>query len=68
MTGSLLFGSPLGRVRGVPTQDTTWIVLVGFWFHGCFVWWIIMFPGAATSIPLPGMFLGLVLDLGSDKL
>ena len=80
VTGSLLFGSPLGRVRGVPTQDPTWIVLVGFWFHGCFVWWIIMSSnmdslavnqaGAATSAstPRPGMFLGLALDLGSDRL
>ena len=30
VAGSLIFGSPLGRVRGVPAQDTTWIVLVGF--------------------------------------
>ena len=73
VTGSLLFGSPLGRVRGVPTHDPTWIVLVGFWFHGCFVWWIIMSSdmdslavnqaGATTtaSTPLPGTFLGLAL-------
>ena len=71
VTGSLLFRSPLGHVRGVPTQDPTWIVLVGFWFHGCFVWWIIMSSnmdsvavnqeGAATSAstPLLGTFLGL---------
>ena len=80
VTGSLLFRSPLGRVRSVPTQDPTWIVLVGFWFHGCFVWWIIMSSnmdslavnqaGAATSAltPLPGTFLGFALDLGSDRL
>ena len=81
VTGSLLFGSPLGRVRGVPTQDPTWIVLVGLhWYHDCFVWWIILSSnmdslavnqeGAATSAltPLLGTFLGLALDLGSDRL
>ena len=80
VAGSLLFGSPLGRVRGVPAQDTTWIVLVGFWFHGCFVWWIVMSSAvdslvvdeagaaAADSTPLPGTLLGLTLDLGSDRL
>ena len=31
VTGSRLFGSPLGRVRGVLAQDTWWIVLVGLW-------------------------------------
>ena len=80
VTGSLLFGSPLGRVRGLPTQDPTWIVLVGFWFHGCFVWWIIMLSdmdslavnqagaAATASTPLPGTCLGLALDLRSDRL
>ena len=71
VTGSLLFGSPLRHVRGLQqlslsSQDPTWVVLVGFWLHGCFVWWIIMSSGidlpavnqagAATtaSTPLPG--------------
>ena len=79
VTGSLLFGSPLGRVRGVLAQDP-WIVLVGFWFNGGVEWWIIMSSnvdslavnqsGATTSAstPLPGTFLGLALDLGSDRL
>ena len=77
---SLLFGSPLGRVRGVLAQDTTWIGLVSFWFHDCLVWWIVMSSsvdplavdqsGAAAteSTPLPGTFLGLALDLESDRL
>ena len=84
-TASLLFGSPLRRVRGVqqlplPSQDPSWVVLIGFWLHSCFVWWSIMLSeiylhavnqtGAATtaSTPLPGTFLGLALDLRSDKL
>ena len=36
VTGSLLFGSPLGRVWGLqqlplPPHDLTWVVLDGFW-------------------------------------
>ena len=74
VAGSLLFGSPLGRVRGVPAQDTTWILLAGFWFHGCFVWWIVMSSSvdslavdqagaaAADSTPLPGTFLGFAME------
>ena len=47
VTGSLLLGSPLRRVRGLqqphlPPQDPTWIVLVGFWLSCCLVWWSIM--------------------------
>ena len=80
VTGSLLFGSPLGRVQGVLAQDTSWIVLRCLWFHGSIEWWIIMSSnvallvvdksGAATSAStqLPGTFLGLGLDLGSDGL
>ena len=85
VTGSLLFGSPLRCVRGLqrltlPSRDPTWIVLVGFWLHGCFVWWFIMPSGmdlpavnqsgaaSTASSPLPGTFLGLALDLGSNKL
>ena len=50
VTGSLLFGSSLRRVQGLqqlplPSQDPTWVVLVGFWLHGCFIWWIIMSSG-----------------------
>ena len=74
VAGSLLFGSPLGCVRGVPAQDTTWIMLAGFWFYGCFVCWIVMSSSVdflavdqvaadvADSTPLPGMFLGLAMD------
>ena len=85
VTGSLLFGSPLRRVRGsqqppLPTQDPTWIVLVGFWPSCRLVWWSIMSSGIklpavdragaapTTSTPLPGTFLGLALDLRSDRL
>ena len=57
----------------MPTQDPTWIVLVGFWFRGCFVWWIILSSsmdslavnqaGAATSASTP-----LAMELGYDRL
>ena len=55
-------------------------ILVGLWFHGGVEWWIIMSSnvaslvvdksGAATSAStqLPGTFLGLALDFGSDRL
>ena len=54
VTGSLLFGSPLRRVRGLqqpplPPQDPTWIVLVGFWLSCRLVWWSIMSSG--TKLP-----------------
>ena len=85
VTGSLLFGSPLRRVRGLqqpplPPQDPTWIVLVGVWLSCRLVWWSIMSSGRklpvvdqaeatpTTSTPLPGTFLGLALDLRSDRL
>ena len=85
VTASLLFGSPLRRVRGIqqlplPSQDPSWVVLIGFWLPSCFVWWSIISSkidlplvnqtGAVTtaSTPLPGKFLGLALDLRSDKL
>ena len=47
VTGSLLFGSPLRRVRGLqqpssPPRDPTLIVLVGFWLSCRLVWWSIM--------------------------
>ena len=68
--------------RPLPSQDPTWVAFVGlkYWLHGWFVLWIVMpsgmdLPvvnqaGAATtaSTPLPGTFLGLALDLGSDRL
>ena len=84
VTGSLLFGSPLRRVQSLqqpplPSRDPTWIVLVGFWLSCRLVWRSmssgIQLPavdraGAATtaSTPLPGTFLGLALDLRSDRL
>ena len=42
VTGSLLFGSSLRRARGLrqpplPSQDPSWIVLVGFWFRAAIV-------------------------------
>ena len=50
VTGSLFFGSPLRRVRGLqqsplPSRDQTWIVLVGFWLSCRLVWWSIMSSG-----------------------
>ena len=77
VTGSLLFGSPLRCVRGVqqpplPSRYLTWLCL--------FVWWGIMSSGidlpavnqvgasTTASTPLPGTFLGLTLDLRSDRL
>ena len=85
LTGSLLFGSPPRRVRGLhqphlPPQDPTWIVLVAFWFSCRLVCWSIMSSGTklpavdqvgaspTSSTPLPGTFLGLALDLRSDRL
>ena len=80
VTGSVLFGSPLGRVRGVLAQDKSWIVLRCLWSHVSIERWIIMSSnvtslvadksGAATSASTqqPGTFLGLGLDLGSDRL
>ena len=85
VTGSLLFGSPLRRVRGLqqpplPSRDPTWIVLVGFWLSCRLVWWSIMSSGiklpamdregatTTASTPLPRTFLGLALDLRSDRL
>ena len=68
VTGSLLFGSPLRRVRGLqqspwPSRDPTWIVLVGFWLFCRLVWWSIMLSGlnlppvdqagAATTASIP---------------
>ena len=54
VTGSLLFGSPLRRVRGLqqlplPPQDPTWIVLVGVWLSCRLVWWSIM--SSRTKLP-----------------
>ena len=62
------------------SQDPSWIVLVCFWFHASVEWWLIMSSNvdslagrqlsaaASPSTPLPGMFLGLALYLGSDRL
>ena len=64
----------------LPPQDLTWIVLIGFWLSCRLVWWSSMWSrtklpavdqvGATptTSTPLPGTFLGLALDLRSDRL
>ena len=64
----------------LPPQDPTRIVLVGLWLSCHLVWWSIMSSeiklpavdqaGAAptTSTPLPGTFLGLALDLRSNRL
>ena len=50
VTGSLLFGFPLRRVRGLqqsplPSRDPTWIVLLGFWLSCRLVLWSIMSSG-----------------------
>ena len=62
-----------------PPQDITWIVLVVVWLSCHLVWWSIMSSGKLPAVyqagaspipstPLPGTFLGLALDLGSDRL
>ena len=64
----------------LPSRGLTWIILVDFWFSCHLVWWRTMSSGidllavnqagAAKSAtnPLPCTFLGLGLDLRSDKL
>ena len=64
----------------LPSRDPTWIVLVGVWLSCRLVWWCIMSSGRklpmvdwagatpTTSPTLPGTFLGLALDLRSDRL
>ena len=64
----------------LPSRDPKWIVLVGFWLSCSLVWWCIMSSGrklppldwagaaSTTSTPLLGTFLGLALDLASDRL
>ena len=72
VTGSLLFGSPLRCVRGLqqlPLLDSgTTVVSCGG--VSCRNRFACGEPGATTtaSTPLPGTFLGLTLDLRSDKL
>ena len=80
VTGSLLCGSPLRRVLGLPRpnllyQCLTWNLLVILWVSCHLVWWSMMSSGVdqagaapAASDPLPRTFLGLELDLRSDKL
>ena len=85
VTGSLLFGSPLRRVLGLPQpnllyQGLSWNTLADPWFSCRLVWWSTMSSGVdlpvvdqagaapAASDPLPSTFLGLELDLRSDKL
>ena len=82
---SLLFGSPLRRVLGLPqpnlrSQGLLWTILADLWFSCRLAWWRTMSSGVylpvvdqagaapAATDPLPGTFLGLTLDLKSDKL
>ena len=64
----------------LPSRGLTWITLADFWFSCRLVWWRTMSSGkdlpavnqsgaamTATN-PLPGTFLGLGLDLRSDRL
>ena len=69
VTGSLLFGSPLGPVRGVLAQDTSWIVLVcRFRVVDYYVVQRGFASGRVPLLLLPGTFFGLDLNLGSDRL
>ena len=74
-----LVKSRLCRQYPFSPQDPTWIVLVGFWLSCRLVWWSIMSSGKLPVVdqapppPIPstlllGTFLGLALDLGSDRL
>ena len=77
-----LMKSRLCRQCSFPPRDLTWIVLVLVWLSCRLVWWSIMTSGKSGklpavdqagaspthSTPLPGTFLGLTLDLGSDRL
>ena len=85
VTGSLLFGSPLRRVLGLPqpnlpSEGLKWTICSDICFSCRSGWWIAMSSGVdlptinqtgtapAVTDPLPGTFLGLELDLESDKL